>query len=145
MDGGFSNSTDREVLAVIEDAVDALTDDRLRLPTNLESRQLLLDAVQVAGRLQTWLQQLAGRIDTTEAAWREHKTSAGTWLAEAARLTPKEARHLIKAGQELQREEMQALLQQLDAIKVSSHCPHGRPLWRLIPYGDIRQSFRRPQ
>jgi DNA mismatch repair protein MutL len=51
----------------------------------------------------------------------------------------------IKAGQELTREEMQALLKQLDGIAVSSHCPHGRPLWRLIPYGEIRQSFRRPK
>jgi DNA mismatch repair protein MutL len=51
----------------------------------------------------------------------------------------------IKAGQELTREEMADLLAQLDGLTVSSHCPHGRPLWRLIPYGDLRQSFRRPR
>jgi DNA mismatch repair ATPase MutL len=38
---------------------------------------------------------------------------------------------------------IQALLVQLDEIPVSSHCPHGRPLWRLMSYQDIRQSFRR--
>jgi DNA mismatch repair protein MutL len=54
-------------------------------------------------------------------------------------------RGAIKAGQELQREEMQALLRQLDDLTISSHCPHGRPLWRLIPFSDIRQSFRRPR
>jgi DNA mismatch repair protein MutL len=51
----------------------------------------------------------------------------------------------IRAGQQLAPEEMAALLAQLDDLKVSSHCPHGRPLWRLIPYADIRQSFRRPR
>ncbi|MFW6112995.1 MAG: DNA mismatch repair endonuclease MutL [Thermodesulfobacteriota bacterium] len=51
----------------------------------------------------------------------------------------------IRAGQQLAPEEMMALLAQLDEIQVSSHCPHGRPLWRLIPYTDIRQSFRRPR
>ncbi len=51
----------------------------------------------------------------------------------------------IRAGQYLAPEEMAALLSQLDGLVVSSHCPHGRPLWRLIPYADIRQSFRRPR
>ncbi len=51
----------------------------------------------------------------------------------------------IRAGQRLAPEEMAALLAQLDNLAVSSHCPHGRPLWRLIPYADIRQSFRRPR
>jgi DNA mismatch repair protein MutL len=51
----------------------------------------------------------------------------------------------IRAGQNLAPEEMAALMAQLDDLQVSSHCPHGRPLWRLIPYADIRQSFRRPR
>ncbi|MFZ2088294.1 MAG: hypothetical protein WAU47_06940, partial [Desulfobaccales bacterium] len=51
----------------------------------------------------------------------------------------------IRAGQPLAPEEMTALLAQLDELAVSSHCPHGRPLWRLIPYADIRQGFRRPR
>jgi DNA mismatch repair protein MutL len=52
-------------------------------------------------------------------------------------------RGAIKAGDALQPEEIQALLQDLDAIPVSSHCPHGRPLWRLISFDEIRQSFKR--
>jgi DNA mismatch repair protein MutL len=51
----------------------------------------------------------------------------------------------IRAGQPLAPEEMSALLRQLDDLTVSSHCPHGRPLWRLMPYADIRQSFLRPR
>jgi len=51
----------------------------------------------------------------------------------------------IRAGQPLAPEEMAALLAQLDELRVASHCPHGRPLWRLISYADIRQSFRRPR
>ena len=51
----------------------------------------------------------------------------------------------IKAGQRLAPEEMAALLSQLDGLTVSSHCPHGRPLWRLISTADIRAGFRRPR
>jgi DNA mismatch repair protein MutL len=51
----------------------------------------------------------------------------------------------IRAGQELSREEMQALLAQLDGVEVPSHCPHGRPLWRLISYAELNQGFRRPR
>jgi DNA mismatch repair protein MutL len=52
-------------------------------------------------------------------------------------------RGAVKAGETLAPEAIQALLVQLDEIPVSSHCPHGRPLWRLVSYHDIRQSFRR--
>ena len=52
-------------------------------------------------------------------------------------------RGAVKAGEVLAPEAIHALLVQLDEIAVSSHCPHGRPLWRLMSYQDIRQSFRR--
>jgi len=52
-------------------------------------------------------------------------------------------RGAIKAGETLAPEAIQALLAQLDEIAVASHCPHGRPLWRVLSYADIRQSFRR--
>ncbi len=54
-------------------------------------------------------------------------------------------RGAIKAGQRLNHSEMHHLLQQLDALKTSSHCPHGRPLWRLLSLTEIRQNFRRPK
>jgi DNA mismatch repair protein MutL len=52
-------------------------------------------------------------------------------------------RGAVKAGETLAPEAIQALLIQLDESPVSSHCPHGRPLWRLLSYADIRQSFGR--
>jgi len=52
-------------------------------------------------------------------------------------------RGAVKAGEVLAPEAIASLLAQLDEIPVSSHCPHGRPLWRLMSYDDIRQSFRR--
>jgi DNA mismatch repair protein MutL len=51
----------------------------------------------------------------------------------------------IRAGQELTREEIRALLAQLDEVDIPSHCPHGRPLWRLISYAELHQGFRRPR
>jgi DNA mismatch repair protein MutL len=49
----------------------------------------------------------------------------------------------VKAGETLAPEAIAALLAQLDELPVSSHCPHGRPLWRLLSYHDLAQSFRR--
>jgi DNA mismatch repair protein MutL len=49
----------------------------------------------------------------------------------------------VKAGETLAPEAIAALLAQLDESPVSSHCPHGRPLWRLMSYHDIKLSFRR--
>jgi DNA mismatch repair protein MutL len=54
-------------------------------------------------------------------------------------------RGAIKAGQRLGPDQMHHLLVQLDALAVSSHCPHGRPLWRLLTMPEIRQNFRRPR
>jgi DNA mismatch repair protein MutL len=54
-------------------------------------------------------------------------------------------RGALKAGQRLSLEEMNHLLVQLDALATSSHCPHGRPLWRLLTMPEIRQNFRRPR
>ncbi len=51
----------------------------------------------------------------------------------------------IRAGQALSGEEMQALLVQLDGVSLPSHCPHGRPLWRLISSAELHSSFRRPR
>lgn len=103
METGFEHLDDGQLLAVIDAALDALNDNRLRLPTDREQLDLLLASLRVGGRLTAWQQQLAGRIETGGVAWNEHKTSTTTWLAEAGRLTPREARRLIKAGQELQR------------------------------------------
>ena len=86
----------------------------------------------------------AAVLETVEALAPLKSATQPQTVMEQARLYMA-CRGAIKAGQELQREEIQALLRQLDELKVSSHCPHGRPLWRLIPYGDIRQSFRRPR
>jgi hypothetical protein len=103
VEAAFEQYSDGQLLAVIDAALAALTDERLRLPTDREQLELLLTSLRVGGRLQAWQQQLAARIETDEVAWREHRTSTTTWLAEAANLTPREARRMVRAGQELQR------------------------------------------
>ncbi|PFG16235.1 HNH endonuclease [Propionicimonas paludicola] len=101
MDESFTELTDGQLFAVIGAALDALTDDRLRLPSDAEQLAQLLDALRLDARLQAWQQQLAARIEATEAACREYCTSTTTWLTDAAQLTPREARRLVKAGQGL--------------------------------------------
>ena len=71
------------------------------------------------------------------------KSAASPQLVQEQTLQFMACRGAIKAGDALKSEAIRALLAQLDEIPVSSHCPHGRPLWRLIPFGEIHQSFRR--
>ncbi len=82
-------------------------------------------------------------LEAVEALAPAKSLAAPQAIAEQARLVMA-CRGAIKAGQRLEPEEIRALLAQLDSLSVSSHCPHGRPLWRLIPFSDIRQGFRRP-
>jgi DNA mismatch repair protein MutL len=49
----------------------------------------------------------------------------------------------IKAGQRLGREEIAALLQQLDGLDHCSTCPHGRPLWWKLTVGEVERMFGR--
>ncbi|MBN9105315.1 MAG: DUF222 domain-containing protein, partial [Propionibacteriaceae bacterium] len=103
MEREFEQLTDREILASISSALDALTDDRLRLSTDGEQLVLLQDVIRLSGRLQAWQQQLAARIEKSQAAWNERRTSTRTWLAESMNLTPREAARIIRAGQGLAR------------------------------------------
>ena len=49
----------------------------------------------------------------------------------------------VKAGQRLGREEIAALLQQLDGLDHSSTCPHGRPLWWKLTLDEVARMFGR--
>ena len=100
MDAGIQGFDDRQLVAVIDAALDALSDDRLRLPSDAEQLDLLLAGLRVGARLHAWQAQLAGRIESDQVAWRQHQTSTSTWLAEAGRLTVREARRLVTAGTE---------------------------------------------
>nr|HID59602.1 DNA mismatch repair endonuclease MutL [Desulfobacterales bacterium] len=49
----------------------------------------------------------------------------------------------IRANQELRKEEMEALLKQLDRLENPSHCPHGRPTWIIWTMRRIEKEFKR--
>lgn len=103
MEREFGQFDGGQLLATMNACLDALTDDRLRLPSDAEQLKLLQDGMRLGARLQAWQQQLAARIEKSEAAWNEWKTSTRTWLAESINLTPREAARIIKAGQGLAR------------------------------------------
>ena len=50
---------------------------------------------------------------------------------------------VVRAGDVLGRPEALALLGQLDAVDLSSHCPHGRPVLLRLPLGEIERRFGR--
>jgi hypothetical protein len=99
MEADSGRDGDGGLLAIIDAALDALTVDRLGLATDAELLALLGDSVRIGARVVAWQQQLAARVEESQAAWNVHKTSTRTWLAESLNLTPREAARLINAGQ----------------------------------------------
>ncbi|MCH9045870.1 MAG: NADH-quinone oxidoreductase subunit A [SAR324 cluster bacterium] len=49
----------------------------------------------------------------------------------------------IRAGMALSREEMEALVSQLEGLDVNLYCPHGRPVWVEIPLRELEKRFKR--
>lgn len=49
----------------------------------------------------------------------------------------------IRAGQALSHDEMKALLVQMDESKLSSFCPHGRPVFVEYPFAKLERDFGR--
>lgn len=49
----------------------------------------------------------------------------------------------IRAGQRLNKEEIDALLLELDAIDFGAHCPHGRPVVKSFAESEIKKWFDR--
>ncbi|MGC3993051.1 MAG: DUF222 domain-containing protein [Propionicimonas sp.] len=103
MEAGFGQCTDGELLAVIGAALDALNDERLRLPTGREQLELLEASVRLDARLRAWQAGVAARVEAGEVAWEEYGTSTTTWLAERLNLTRREAARLVARGQGLAR------------------------------------------
>jgi DNA mismatch repair protein MutL len=50
---------------------------------------------------------------------------------------------VVRAGDVLGRPQALALLAQLDAVDLRSHCPHGRPVLLRLPFGEIERRFGR--
>lgn len=98
MGNRYEQHNDTDLVGMLNAVLDALTDDRPRSSAPAERLRLAIEAVRVASRAQTWLQQLVAGIDADEVAAIQHGTSTTTWLADAARLTHREARRLIRAG-----------------------------------------------
>lgn len=103
MEEGFGSMADGELLAVLDHVLDALNDDRLRLPTGAEQLDLLARSLRVDARLRAWQARLAAQVEAGEAAWHEHGTSTRSWLSETGNLTAREAARLVAAGQGLER------------------------------------------
>ncbi len=49
----------------------------------------------------------------------------------------------VKSGDQLSSPEIKALLEKMAAADLFSHCPHGRPVVKLLSAGDIRKWFHR--
>ncbi len=49
----------------------------------------------------------------------------------------------VRGPHPLSRDEVRALLQQMDEIDFSAHCPHGRPVFIEFPQSDLEKRFHR--
>jgi len=50
---------------------------------------------------------------------------------------------MVRANQALTAVEIAALLRDLDGVDFNAHCPHGRPVMKRLPLGEIERMFRR--
>ena len=103
MEQDFGQCSDGELVAVIDAALSALTDDRVRLDEPRQRLGLVADAVRLDARLKAWQSVLAAEVDTAELALQQHGTSTATWLADAVRMTRRTAGRLIADGERLRR------------------------------------------
>ena len=77
----------------------------------------------------------------SEAANNSVATSLSDWID---KICAQIACHgSIRAGQTLGEQEINALLDQLDEIDYSAHCPHGRPTTKVVPYKEVAKWFHR--
>jgi DNA mismatch repair protein MutL len=53
-------------------------------------------------------------------------------------------RAAVKAGAALSTREIESLLERMAKADLFSHCPHGRPVWKIIDRMEIRKWFHRP-
>ena len=49
----------------------------------------------------------------------------------------------IRAGMEMTWQEMTRLVEQLHAMALPTHCPHGRPIFKTFTYQELARMFRR--
>jgi DNA mismatch repair protein MutL len=49
----------------------------------------------------------------------------------------------IRAGMRMSRDEMTQLLNQLERMDLPTHCPHGRPIFKMFKYYEIEKIFKR--
>lgn len=147
---GFERLGAGALLAVLDAALDALTDQGDRPAGDAERLELLAGSVRVSARLHAWQARLAAEVDAAESAWHEHGTSTATWLADVARLTRAEAGRLVAAGQRLDRFEVvgasaragAVLPGQADAITgVLEHLPDALPGDALVRAQELMVGF----
>ncbi|MCB0408139.1 MAG: DNA mismatch repair endonuclease MutL [Bdellovibrionales bacterium] len=50
---------------------------------------------------------------------------------------------VVRAGQALSKDQMRALLEQMDEFPLSSFCPHGRPVYVEYPFSKVEKDFGR--
>lgn len=99
----LTHRDDLELIAVMHAALDALTDDRLRLPSDTDRLALAHEAVRLTSRVTAWQTGLVAGVEHDQVAVRAHGTSATTWLADVAQLSRAEAATLVRNGQQWRR------------------------------------------
>ncbi|MEC9072772.1 MAG: DNA mismatch repair protein MutL, partial [Myxococcota bacterium] len=50
---------------------------------------------------------------------------------------------VIRAGDVLKHEEIQALLHSMDEVDLGANCPHGRPVMVTVPFRDLERKLHR--
>jgi DNA mismatch repair protein MutL len=79
--------------------------------------------------------------DLLESASEDEETPQWSLSYELAKATA--CHRAIKANQRMLLDEVRLLLKTLDQTRISTTCPHGRPLWLKLGYDDLARLFHR--
>lgn len=103
MGTGQEHRTDTDILDALDEGIDALVDDRLRLDSDRDLLNLLDRSVGLISRLQAWQARIITRVEEADATWTARGTSTRTWLTEHRNVAPRDAARLLLAADRLRR------------------------------------------
>ncbi len=73
----------------------------------------------------------------------EHGASEATTRAVDAVLATVACHSVVRVGQRLEAPQVRALLDSMDSVEISAHCPHGRPVAAELTRAQLEALFRR--
>ena len=101
------------------------------------------DAVSISARPADWDMDWSACMRTIADEVRAHGASSAVHERLHLKLANFACHHSVRAGQKLDMAQMDALLRDIERTERAAQCNHGRPVYKIIPMGDVDAMFER--